>query len=200
MSRNEKLYRGEIKCTTCLTEKGSTRRASSGLIPNEDGTYSAYCMDHRPEDYFKQCVITETCISAPWRLVTKITIHELDSERGDRRGDIITVEMKDIANEELAREASIEVCQFLMLMSSERATIHDLGESGEQNYCWVEPNYRHVHPMTCTIRDKYWGQAETLRFRQICRLMCKMHGWELVDETQNLLDRIVEAIEESPDE
>lgn len=200
MSRNERLYRGEIRCTTCHTEKGTWRSGSSGLIPNEDGTYSAYCMDHRPDDYFKQCVVTETSISSPWRLVTKLVIHKLDQERGDRRGDIITVTMKEMANVELAREASIEVCQFLMLMNTGHGTIHNPGESGEQNHCWVEPSYRHVSPMQCVIRDKYWGHQETLRFRQICRVMCKVHGWELEDETQNLLDRIVDAIEESPDE
>jgi hypothetical protein len=197
---DERLYRGEIKCTKCHTEKSKWRKNGSGLIPNENGTYSAYCNDHRPEDFYKQLVVVETCISAPWRMVAKITIHELDSVAGDRRGDIITLTMKEMNNVELARTSSIQACQMLMLAADERGTIHCYGEDGEQNHCWVEPSYRHVSPMTCTIRDKYWGQQQTIKFRQLCRVMCKIHGWELVDETQNLLDRIVEAIEESPED
>jgi len=196
----ERLYRGAIKCTTCHTGKAKWRKNSSGLIPNEDGTYSAYCMDHRPEDYFKQLVVVETSIDTPWRLVTGLTIHELDSDAGDRRGTIITVTMKEINNVELARTYAIKTCQMLMLTADDQAGINCYGESGEQNHCWVEPGYRHVSPMTCSIVDKYWGHDQTIKFRQLCRVMAKIHGWELVDETQNLLDRIVEAIEESPEE
>lgn len=197
---DERLYRGNIKCTKCVTEKSKWRKNSSGLIPNEDGTYSAYCNDHRPEDYYKQLVVVETCIAAPWRLVTKLTIHKLDCDAGDRRGDIITLTMKEMKNVELVRTASVEACQMLMLAADERATIHCYGESGEQNHCWVEPGYRTTSPMTCTIRDKYWGHDQTIKFRQLCRLMTKLHGWELEDETQSILDRIVDALEESPDE
>ncbi len=33
--------------------------------------------------------------------------------------------------------------------------------------------------------------------REVCRLMCSIHGWELVDETVPVLDRIVKAINDA---
>jgi hypothetical protein len=119
--------------------------------------------------------------------VTKLTIHKLDPNAGDRKGEIITVEIKDILNKELAQLTSIQICQALMLMADDRCTIHHYGERGEQNNCWVEPNYHWESPATCTIRDKYWGDKQIEDFRSVCRLMCRVHGWELIDETVGLL-------------
>jgi hypothetical protein len=200
MRPREELFRGKLQCTTCHQEKARWNREADGLIRNEDGTYSGYCMDHRPDDYYKRLHLTTTCMHFEWELVAKLTIHELDPNRGDRKGDIITVEMRDIANKELAQSESIKICQALMLIADDRCVIHYYGERGEQNNCWVEPNYHWQQPATCTIRDKYWGDKQIKNFRAVCRVMARVHGWELVDETVGVLDRIAQALEESPEE
>lgn len=103
MRDREELFRGEpLKCVTCHQEGAKWVKEGSGLIRNEDGTYSAYCQDHRPEEFYKQLVLVGTAISFDWRLVEEITLHKPDPNRCDRRGEIITVTMRNIKNTGLA--------------------------------------------------------------------------------------------------
>ena len=195
---SEHLYRGEIKCTICHQDPESIwNKGSSGLIKNEDGTYSGHCMDHRPEDYFKKLELNETCIHFEWRLVTKLTIHRLDPNSHDRRGTIVTIEMKKIQNVELAREAAVEALQGMLLVAHKDCVIHQFGERGEQHHCWIEPGYHWDVPMTCKVNHKYWGDKQIADFQDVCRLMARIHEWELIDETIDLLDRIVKALDDS---
>jgi hypothetical protein len=197
MRRRKRLFSGEIHCTICHQEgKSAIKRESWNLLRNEDGTYSGYCHDHKPEDIYqddKLCLV-ETCLHYPWPDVVKLTLHKPDPSAFDRKGEIVTVEMKTVPNIELMRRHAIEVLHGLQLMASDRATVHNYGESGEGNYCWTDNNYHWESPALGFIRDKYWGDEQIKAFQEICRVMCATHGWELVDETMSLLDRIVAAV------
>jgi len=198
--RHEDLFRGKLYCTTCHQQPKEERRwnnESAVLIKNEDGTYSGYCMDHRPEKYFEKAELIQTCISVPWRWVAKITLHEVDINQDHYKGDIITVEMTDKPGRGSMQKESIHVCQALMLMADGRCTVHRWGERGEQNHCFVEPGYHWIQPTTCCIRDKYWGMEQIKNLHKVCRVMSQVHGWELVDETVGVLDRIAQALEEN---
>ncbi|NIP35978.1 MAG: hypothetical protein GWN18_13520, partial [Thermoplasmata archaeon] len=157
---HEKLYRGELHCTTCHREDGRKIR-SWHLIRQEDGSYEACCHDHKPEKVYNDpnLSLVETCYHFPWDDVVKITLHKTNPT-GHYKGLIITVEMKDVPNSELMQRHSIQVCQALMLMADRRCTIHDYGRRGEQNHCFVEPSYHWETPATCSIRDKYWGSSQ----------------------------------------
>jgi hypothetical protein len=188
----DRLFHGKIFCTEpdCFAETQELYRRNDA--------YKAYCHRHKPEDLPREELALATyAMSFPWRDVVKLTIHKLDMAPADRKGDIITVEMRDVANIEWMRAGSIEVCQGLMLMADRRCVIHNYGERGEQNYCWVEPNYFWERPASCTIRDKYWGDQQIQKFRDVCRMMAELHDWELVDESLDLLDRIVDALDKS---
>lgn len=202
--RNGKVFRGELYCTPCL--KAGKRRGSActDLYVQEDGSYAAFCWSHKKELEEKGeklsydlLAITEECFYIPWRDVVKLTLHKADPNAYDRSGIVITIEMRDIANTDLMRSHSIEVAHALQLMSDTRATIHQWTEDTEQNDCWTEANYFWEAPATCTIRDKYWGPTRIAAFHEVCRMMCKIHKWELVDETMTLLDQIVKALNDS---
>ena len=194
---SEHQYRGNIYCTVCKQNGRPGKMESAGIIRNEDGTYSGHCMEHRPENYYKHIELVETCINFDWRLVAKHTLHKLDPDSHDRRGDIVTVEMKDVANVETVRTTSIEVLQGMMLVAHTDCVIHQLGARGEQHHCWIEPGYHWETPVTCVVRHKYWGDKQIEDFRDVCRLMARIHKWELIDETLDLLDRIVKALDDS---
>jgi len=201
--RNGKVFRGELYCTLCRQEGGKLGRACSQLYLQEDGTYAAYCWSHTKKleeagkkPSYDDLAIIEECFHIPWRNVVKLTLHKPDPNRHDRTGDVITIEMKDVPNVDLMRRQSIEVAHALQLMSDTRATIHQWTEGTEQNDCWTDNNYFWEAPATATIRDKYWGPTRIANFHKVCRMMCKVHEWELEDETVNVLDRIVQAIED----
>lgn len=197
MRKRERLFRGGIHCTVCHQEGEPTKRDSWNLVRNDDGTYSGYCQDHKPEGLYQddRLSLVETCLHYPWNDVIKLTLHKLDPVSFDRKGKIVTVEMRDVPNVELMQGYGIQALHGLQLMSDRRATIHNFGERGEGNDCWTEVEWRHQHPVEAYIRDKYWGDKQIEKFRDVCRLMCEIHGWELVDETEPLLDRIVKALD-----
>jgi hypothetical protein len=171
----------------------------------EDGSYESYCYNHRPEtedgkNDYSRLALLEKCFHIPWRDVVKITLHKpTDVDSYDRTGPIITVEMKTAKNVDYMRGQAIEVCHGLQLMADRRATIHQWTEATEQNDCWTETNYCWEAPATCTIIDKYWGPGRIKPFHALCRTMAKVHKWELVDETLDLLTRIVNAVDDEDD-
>jgi len=195
----EKLFRGELYCAVCHQEGRPLKMEAWNLVRQEDGSYIAYCHKHQPKNIYQDpnLSMVQTCLCFPWDDVMKITLHKLEKDYGTHKGKIITVEMKDVPNQELMRAHSIQVCQALMLMADRRCTIHDYGKRGEQNHCFVEPNYHWEMPATCTIRDKYWGDEQVKEFHDVCRLMARIHEWELIDETKTVLDRIVQALDDS---
>lgn len=188
MSNYECLYRGELRCSEpkCL---------GHGYIvePVGDGTYKAWCGSHQPEKIYDRAELMETCLVAHWDDVKVVTIHELRPDY-DRRGDIITVEMKDVANVEMMIRGGIEVLQFLTFISNDRYPIRHLGRDGEDNDSWIFTSYRHERPAKARIHHKYWGDQQIETIRKTTRMMASIHGWELVDETVPLLDRIAQAL------
>jgi hypothetical protein len=191
-------FRGELYCTICHQEGKSILKARAwNLVRQEDGSYISYCHKHQPESIYQNpnLSMVKTCLSFPWEDVAKITLHKLKKDYGTHKGKIITVEMREVPNIERMQRHSIQVCQALMLMADRRCAIHNYGERGEQNHCFVEPNYHWDTPAACVIRDKYWGDEQVKRFHDVCRLMARIHEWELVDETLNVLDRIVKAVD-----
>lgn len=189
MSRSgENLYRGSLKCSQpgCMGSGFVVESAGEGL-------YKAWCGSHKPEGVWERAEMVETCISPHWDDVKVVTIHEMKPCH-DRRGDIITVEMKDVPNVDLMLRAGIEVLQFLTLISNDRYPIRSLGREGEDNDSWIFTTYRHERPAKARIHHKYWGDTQINQIREVTRMMAKIHEWELVDETVPLLDRIVQAI------
>ena len=198
MRNRERLFRGEIHCTVCHQKEDRFKRDSWNLLRNEDGTYSGYCHDHKPDDIYQSenLALVESCLHYPWSDVVSLTLHKTDMTAYDRRGTIVTVEMKDVPNTALMQRHAIEVLYGLQLMSDKKATVHNYGETGEGNYCWTEGNYHWESPAQGLIRNKYWGEKQIEKFRDVCRLMCRIHEWKLIDETIPLLDRIVKAIDD----
>lgn len=190
---SERLYRGRLKCS------GPSCRSYGHIIEQDkDHTIKAWCIEHRPKDVFDRAAMLETCIHISWDSVTKVTLHDLD-QCGDRRGTIITIEMKDVANKEMMRHEGTEVLQFLTIMAGHRYTIHHLGMEGEQNDSWINADTPWKEgPIRCIIRDKYWGDTQIENFRKLVRTMAAIHGWELEDETVPVLDRLVMAIDDTP--
>lgn len=160
-----------------------------------EDSYKSWCYQHKPEGICDRLELLETCIDMPWRDVVSVTLHDLDKSSFDRRGNIFTVTMKDVPNYEMMRLEAIKVCQLLTTMAADRYVIHHYGQEGEQNDSWVCPNYPWDGQAKCTIRDKYWGEKTTEKFRKLVRAMAEIHEWELIDETIPLLDRFVRAIE-----
>jgi hypothetical protein len=205
--KNGMVFRGNLYCTLCLREDKGPGRPCTNLYVQEDGSYAAYCWSHT-KDLKEQgkkpdrdnLAITEECFHIPWRNVVKLTIHKPDPNSFERTGDVITIEMKDVPNTDLMRSHAIEVAHALQLMSDTRATIHHWTEGTEQNDCWTDNNHCWTAPATAAIRDKYWGRTRVAAFHKVCRMMCRVHKWQLVDETVPLLDRIVEAIDEGREE
>lgn len=187
MSR-ESLFRGELRCAepNCM---------GSGFIiePVDERTYRAWCGSHRPEGVWDRAVMVETCLSPPWGDVKTVTLHEL-KPCSDRRGDIITVEMKDVPNADMMFRHAIEVLQYLTIVSNDRYTIREIGKDGEDNDSWIFTR-RWERPIRACIHHKYWGDRQIENIRQLTRTMAKIHEWELIDETVSLLDRIVQAID-----
>lgn len=189
MSRDyERLYRGDLKCS-------EPKCRGSGFIiePAGEGLYKAWCGSHRPEGIWDRAEMVETCISAHWDDVTTVTIHEL-KPCSDRRGDIITVQMKDVENVKMMIRGAVEVLQFLTFMSNDRYPIRSLGKDGEDNDSWIFTSYPWDRPAKARIHHKYWGDNQIEKIRQVTRMMAKIHGWELIDETVPLLDRLVQAL------
>lgn len=210
----DKLFRGEIYCTACHQEgKRPTKNFWCDLYRMDDGTYQALCRDHVPKttkvdeetgeekedrDFVwmrEHLAMLTMCFHIPWRDVVKLTLHKPDPTTYDRKGDVVTVQMRDIPNKELMRAHAIEVLHGLQLMADKRATIHQWTEGTEQNDCWTDTNYFWDEDVTGTIRDKYWGEDRIKRFHKLCRVMAEIHEWELVDETIELLDRIAQALD-----
>ncbi|MGD9728568.1 MAG: hypothetical protein AB7L09_02770 [Nitrospira sp.] len=192
----ERLFRGTLACTVCAKSGVAFKRDSALLMRNSDGTFSAYCHEHQPAGVYQNDDLTliETNISFPWRWAGKITLHKMPATPPfDRRGDIVTVEAKPMRDVQMSYQVAIELTQVLMLMSDERWVVHRWGEDGEQNDCWIVRNWG---APSVTIRHKYWGEESIDRFRRVCRLACEIHGIELVDETLDVLDRIVQAIDD----
>lgn len=136
-----------------------------------------------------------THVHIAWGDVVEVTLHKLDELASDRRGDIFTVRMKEVPNFEMMRNSSIRICQMLTIMIDDRFTIHALGKEGEQNWSWVQTDHTSRTVASCTVRDKYWGDKNIHDLRVLVRVMAKIHGWKLVDETVSVLDRIVLAID-----
>jgi len=201
MRNTERLYRGDIHCTVCKQEGGPLKRNSWNLVRNEDGTYSGYCNDHRPEGIYQDDTLSlvETCLHYPWMDVVSLTLHKLRPDP-DRKGKIVTVQMREYQNLPQMKQHAVEVLHGLQLMADNRATVHNFGATGEGNHCWTETNYHWEAPAEGYIRDKYWGEKQIEKFRDVCRVMCRVHEWELVDETMPLLDRIVRAIDKGESE
>ena len=209
MGNSDKFFHGKIQCSEGLQEAKAESskvqwgyREVSSLYVQEDSTYVGICFEHRERRKragieMPEMALHEQCFHFPWRDVVKLTIHKTDPNAGDRKGDVITLEMKDVPNTDLMNAHAVEVAHGLQLMADKRATVHHLGETGEGNYCWTETGYHWDSPATCVIRDKYWGKSQIVVFRDVCRLMARIHEWELVDETMPLLDRIVKAINDS---
>jgi hypothetical protein len=201
--QNSKHFRGEIYCTPCLkAEKHS--RACTDLYVQDDGTYVAYCYSHKKEleeagkkPTYDNLALTEKCFHIPWRDVVSLTLHKPDPTTYDRRGKVVTIVMKEFKNVNLMQCHAVEVLHALQLMADQGATIHQYGETGEGNHCWTETNYHWEHPAIGYIRDKYWGERQIANFQELCRTMCQIHEWELIDETMPLLDRIVKALDDS---
>jgi hypothetical protein len=186
----ERFFSGQLRCT----EPGCN--LESWNLVREGDAYKAYCHDHKPKDIYSRLEMMRCALYFPWRDVTKVTLHKLDFTKSDYKGKIITVEMKDAPNFELMRYHAVQVCQGLMLMADMSCVIHQFGEEGEQNYCFVEASYHTTSPpATCTITDKYWGQKQIGALHDTCRLMARIHEWELVDESASVLDRIVKALD-----
>lgn len=193
---DESLWRGRLKCN----HEGCYGDGHIVEPTEEKGrVYRAWCGTHRPKETLDRAVMIETCLSVQWDYVKKVTLHEMNKGGGpgsyDRKGDIISIEMKDVENVEMMLNEGIEILQFLMLMVSGRNTIHNLGKDGEQNNCWIFHSYRWVRPAVVRIHDKYWGEGEIEDLRKIVRVLAKVHEWELVDETVPLLDRLVQALD-----
>lgn len=207
MRPSEQLFRVEIYCTPCQREDAKVRRRVD-LFRMEDGSYEGRCHDHMPKvvsddgkestnyEWFREHLAgTEVCFHIPWRDVEKITLHKPDPNSYDRKGDVVTVRMQDVPNKGLMRRHALEVLHGLQLMADDRATIHEWWNGTEQNYCWTDTNYHWDEHVEGTIRDKYWGDDRIKKFHKLCRLMAEIHGWEIEDETVDLLDRIAQAVE-----
>jgi hypothetical protein len=212
---NVRLFRGEIYCTLCHQERRTPLKQPCDLYRMEDGSYQGLCRFHLPKemrrdeetgeeqegtDYAwmrQHLAALEMCFHIPWRDVVKIILHKPDPNSWDRKGDVVTVVMKDVPNTALMREHAIEVLHGLQLMADRRATIHQWNRAAEQNDCWTDNNYSWEAPATARIRDKYWGDERIKNFHTLCRTMAEIHKWELEDETMPLLDRIVHALDAS---
>lgn len=206
----DKLYRGELSCTKCF-QAGKDRRGRRFCVElylMEDGSYQALCRDHMPKvvkddgkegiDYEwmrEHIAMTTMCFHIPWRDVRKITLHKPDPSSFNRKGDVVTVRMKDVPNKDLMRRHALEALYGLQLMADERGTIHEWWNGTEQNYCWTDTNYHWDEHVEGTIRDKYWGDDRIKKFHKLCRLMAEIHEWEIEDETVELLDRIAQALD-----
>lgn len=202
MSPDEKLYRGDIPCTKCFQESGRINNWAAHLYRMEDGTYQSLCFEHfrarekeTGKKSFEDLAMIQQCFHIPWRDVVKITLHKPDPNAYNRRGKVITIEMREVPNTELMRRQAIEVAHGLQLMADRRATIHEWFNGTEQNDCWTDNNYSWEAPVTAVIRDKYWGGDRIDKFFTLCRTMAEIHEWELVDETMPLLDRIAKALD-----
>lgn len=185
----EEMWRGDPDCSHPDCKFG---RAYI-IEPGENRTLKAWCGSHKPEGVYDRAVMVTTCLSASWDDVEEVTLHQLES-CFDRRGDLISIKMKDIPNIEMMRRNGIEVLQYLTFMSGYRYSIHHLGQDGEQNDSWICTGFRQK-PAVVSIRHKYWGERQIEDFRKLVRTMAQIHEWKLVDETVPLLDRIVQAIE-----
>ena len=192
----EHLFRGELYCTPCSRDDSQFKRQTGKLVRMSDGSYEGRCWTHKQQDGEDLAMVKE-CFHYPWRDVVKITLHKVDQKAYDRKGPIITIEMRNVPNTDYMRQQAVEVAHGLQLMADKRATVHDLGHTGEGNYCWTETNYHWKSPATCTIIDKYWGDDQINVFYDLCRFMCGIHKWELVDETMPLLDRIALALNDA---
>jgi hypothetical protein len=123
-----------------------------------------------------------------WELVEKVKLHKLKPDI-DRRGPIVTVTMKLIPNEDLARYESVVVCQLLMLFGSSYG-IHSLGQDGEQNHTWVTIRSYRGQQVVCEIVHKYIGDEEIETIRDSVRLLARRWKWELEDDTVNPLEAL----------
>lgn len=201
MGRNDvKHFRGYLRCTVCVQNNEKFIQSSPILIQNEDGGYVAYCHRHRPENAYKHqgLSLTESCIAYPWLDVKKLTLHKPGTDR-DRKGPIVSIEMRRVGDIGMMRRRSVEAAHALQAMADGRAVIHNFGETGEGNHCWTELNWRAQDAAVCTVMDKYWGERRILNFQKVCRLMAEIHEWELVDETIPVLDRIVDGLNKAGD-
>lgn len=189
------IFQGNITCTACHQANESLKHDAFTLARLADGSYAAYCQKHIPTNFYQKndAVLEQIDIRFPWRVVSHITLHLIDQQIVDCKGTIATVESRPLPNPPRDTEDIVAVCQALISMADDQCSISSLGRSGEQNGCFLSVFFS-GDSLYCRVVDHYWSWQRIDKFRTICRCMAGIYGWDLVDETVPVLDRIINAV------